>query len=47
MTSCQALFYPVATVGGGAFSEDVKPLGLDILWRADHMGTYATESYTG
>jgi hypothetical protein len=33
--------------GGGALPGDVKPLRLDILWRVNRMGTYATESYTG
>jgi hypothetical protein len=29
---CHVLSYPVAAVGGGIFSGDVKPSGLDIWW---------------
>jgi hypothetical protein len=47
MASCLVLSCHVTVVGGGAFSGDVKPSGLYIWWRVDHMGTYATESYTG
>jgi hypothetical protein len=32
---------------GGAFLGDVKPPGLDICWRVDRMGTYASKSYMG
>jgi hypothetical protein len=41
---CEACSCPVTTVGGGALPGDVKPSGLDILWRVNR--TYATESYT-
>jgi hypothetical protein len=32
-------------VGGGAFSRDVKPPGLDIRWSVDRLGTCITELY--
>jgi hypothetical protein len=32
-------------VGGGTFSRDAKPQGLDIQWSADRLGTYVTKSY--
>jgi hypothetical protein len=32
-------------VGGGAFLEDAKPLGLDIQRSLDYLGTYVSESY--
>jgi hypothetical protein len=32
-------------VGSGAFPRDAKPLGLDICWSVDRLGTYATEFY--
>jgi hypothetical protein len=34
-----------AAVGGGAFLEDAKPLGLDIQRSLDYLGTYVSESY--
>jgi hypothetical protein len=39
MASCQVLSCPVAKVGGGASSRDVKPPVLDIWWSIDRMGT--------
>jgi hypothetical protein len=33
------------TVGGGAFPEGAKPLGLDIRLSVDHLGTRVTEYY--
>jgi hypothetical protein len=37
--SCQTMSCPVATVGSGAFPQDVKPPGLNIWWSVDRMGT--------
>jgi hypothetical protein len=34
-----------AAVGGGVFSGGAKPLGLDIPWSVDRLGTYVTQSY--
>jgi hypothetical protein len=45
MASCQILSCPIAAVGGGAFPGDAKPLGLDIWWSVDCMGTCAAECY--
>jgi hypothetical protein len=32
-------------MGGRAFSEDVKPTGLDIWWRVDRLDTCVIEFY--
>jgi hypothetical protein len=32
-------------VFSGAFLRDVKPLGLDIRWSVDHLGTCVTDFY--
>jgi hypothetical protein len=34
------VFVPSLQWGGGAFSGDVKPPGLDIWWSVDRPGTY-------
>jgi hypothetical protein len=39
-----ALCHCVA-VAGGTFLGGVKPLGLDIRWSVDRLGTCVTESY--
>jgi hypothetical protein len=43
--SCQVLSCLIVAVDSGAFPGDVKPLGLDIQFSVDDMGTCATESY--
>jgi hypothetical protein len=45
MPSCRASSCLVTAVGGDAFSEDVKPPGLDIRWSVNRMATCAIGSY--
>jgi hypothetical protein len=46
MASYQALSCPITAVGGGVIPMEVKPPGLDILWRrVDRLDTCVTEFY--